>query len=328
MTVIADDTAARGIAGVMGGEETGCTETTTNVFIESAWFDPVRTAQTGRKLGILSDARYRFERGVDPEFVVPGLELATQWILELCGGEASRNRRCGRSAAVAPRNRVRYRARAVAWRHRRAESRNRRASWPVSVSAVKDGASLSVMPPSWRWDVEGAADLVEEVVRIHGLDKVPSEPLARSSAVARATLTPSQRRTRIVRRTLAARGFNETITFAFIPRAHARLFGGGDDARQLENPIAADLDAMRPSRAAVAARGGAAQPGARIRRADAVRDRRAVRERHARSASECCGGNSRRRRRAFVAEIRARRGRLRRQGRHAGCTRRRDGCAR
>jgi phenylalanyl-tRNA synthetase beta chain len=112
---------------------------------------------------------------------------------------------------------------------------------------VRDDGELIVSPPSWRGDVEGTADLVEEVVRIHGLDKVPSEPLPRTGAVARATLTPAQRRTRIVRRTLAARGFNETVSFAFIPRAHAALFGGGDDARQLENPIAADLDAMRPS---------------------------------------------------------------------------------
>jgi phenylalanyl-tRNA synthetase beta chain len=246
MTVIADDSAARGIAGVMGGEDTGCSETTTSVFIESAWFDPVRTAQTGRKLGILSDARYRFERGVDPEFVVPGLELATQWILDWCGGEAS-------DVVVAGEPPI--------WRREIAfDVAHVRALGGVDVPRaeivqiltrlgfrVREERLLVVAPPSWRWDVEGSADLVEEVVRIHGLDKVPSEPLPRTSAVARATLTPSQRRTRIVRRALAARGFNETISFAFVPRAHAQLFGGGDDARQLENPIAADLDAMRPS---------------------------------------------------------------------------------
>jgi phenylalanyl-tRNA synthetase beta chain len=246
MTVIADDKAARGIAGVMGGEDTGCSETTTNVFIESAWFDPVRTAATGRKLGIISDARYRFERGVDPEFVVPGLELATQWILEWCGGEASEI-----VVAGAP----------PSWKRDIEFDISRvRSLGGIEVPraeitciltnlgfGVKDGAKLTVSPPSWRWDVEGTADLVEEVVRIHGLDNVPSSPMERSNAVARATLTPSQRRTRIVRRTLAARGFNETISFTFIPRGHAKLFGGGDDVRQLENPIATDLDAMRPS---------------------------------------------------------------------------------
>ena len=246
MVVIADDEAARGIGGVMGGEDSSCTEATTDVFVESALFDPVRIARAGRILGILSDARYRFERGVDPEFVVPGLELATKMILEFCGGEPSEI-----VVAGAP----------LEWRREIAFDIARvRSLGGIEVPkgeivriltnlgfGVKDGANLLVSPPSWRSDVEGPADLVEEVVRIHGLDKVPSLPLARSDAVARATLTSSQRRTRLVRRTLAARGFNETISFSFIPRAHAKLFGGGDDARQLENPIAADLDAMRPS---------------------------------------------------------------------------------
>jgi phenylalanyl-tRNA synthetase beta chain len=246
MTVIADDAAARGIAGVMGGEDTGCSETTVNVFIESAWFDPARTARTGRKLGILSDARYRFERGVDPEFVVAGLELATQWILDWCGGEASQIVVAGSPPA---------------WRREIAFDIGRVHSLGgIEVGkdeivriltnlgfGVTDGATLTVSPPSWRLDIEGTADLVEEVVRIHGLHNVPSLPLARHDAVAKATLTAPQRRTRLVRRTLASRGFNETINFTFIPRAHAKQFGGGDDARQLENPIAADLDAMRPS---------------------------------------------------------------------------------
>ncbi len=251
MTVIADDAASRGIAGVMGGEDTGCTEATTNVFIESAWFDPVRTAATGRKLGIVSDARYRFERGVDPEFVVPGLELATRWILEWCGGEPSEIVVAG----VPPDWR-----RKIIFDPSEVEKLGGMIVPPNEIVKIFERLGFAidnahplhprpwmVGPPSWRPDIEGPADLVEEVVRIHGLDKVPSVPLARSNAVARPTLTPSQRRTRIVRRTLAARGFNETITFTFIPRAHAKLFGGGDDARQLENPIAADLDAMRPS---------------------------------------------------------------------------------
>ena len=246
MTVIGDDAAARGIAGVMGGEETGCSDTTTNVFIESAYFDPIRTARTGRRLGIVSDARYRFERGVDPEFVVPGLELATQLILEWCGGEASEIVVAGqvpqwrRTIDFDPG----YVAHLGGVDVPKAES--------VSILkrlgfALTGGATLKVTPPSWRSDVVGKADLVEEVVRLHGLDNVPSVALNRDNAVAKPTLTLSQRRTRAVRRMLAARGFNETISYSFIPRGHARLFGGGDDARQVENPIASDLDALRPS---------------------------------------------------------------------------------
>jgi phenylalanyl-tRNA synthetase beta chain len=246
MCVIADDRHAQGIGGIMGGEESGCTEATTNVFIESAFFDPVRTAQTGRKLGIVSDARYRFERGVDPEFVVPGLELATKLILEWCGGEPSEIVVAGappswkRStdfdpAYVKQLGGIDVPAKEV-------EAILKRLGF-----AVETGAVFKVTPPSWRSDVAGRADLVEEVVRIYGLNKVPSVPMVRPSAIARPTLTPAQRRARTVRRTLAARGFNETINFTFIPRAHAALFGGGDDARQVANPIAADLDSMRPS---------------------------------------------------------------------------------
>jgi phenylalanyl-tRNA synthetase beta chain len=246
MTVIADEKAARGIAGVMGGEDTGCTEATTSVFVESAYFDPARTAQTGRKLGIVSDARYRFERGVDPEFVVPGLELATKLILEFCGGEPSE---------IVVAGRVPDWKRAIAFTPAAVK---RLAGIDVAKPEIErilgnlgfvvtGDDPLMVQPPSWRGDIEGVADLVEEVVRIYGLENVPSAAMSRSNAVARPTLTPAQRRTRLARRALAARGFNETINFSFIPRAHAALFGGGDEARQLENPIAADLDALRSS---------------------------------------------------------------------------------
>lgn len=260
MVVIADAKAARGVGGVMGGEETGCTAATTDVFIESALFDPVRIAATGRKLGIQSDARYRFERGVDPEFVLDGLELATRLILEFCGGEASEIVAAGkppdwrREIALAP-------------------SFVRRLAGldlpPAGIAriltglgfTVKKGDPMKVLPPSWRGDIAGQADLVEEVVRIHGLDKVASAPMTRPNAVARPILTQAQRRVRAARRALAARGFVETVNNSFLPRAHARLFGGGDDARQLENPISAELDAMRPSvlpsLLAAAARNGA-----------------------------------------------------------------------
>jgi len=246
MVVIADDKAARGIGGVMGGEDTACTETTTNVFIESAYFDPVRIAQTGRKLGILSDARYRFERGVDPEFVVPGLELATKLILEFCGGEPSEIVVAGappewqRTITFSPKAVERLAGVEVP------KPEIVRILTKLGFTVTGD-EPVSVQPPSWRGDIEGPADLVEEVVRIYGLENVPSQPMSRPNAIARPTLTPAQRRTKLVRRAIAARGFNETINFSFIPRLHAALFGGGDEARQLENPIAADLDALRPS---------------------------------------------------------------------------------
>jgi phenylalanyl-tRNA synthetase beta chain len=246
MVVIADDAAVLGIGGVMGGEASSCTDATTDVFVESALFDPISIARTGRKLGIVSDARYRFERGVDPEFTVPGLELATKMILQMCGGEPS-----GIVVAGAP----------PAWKRSIAFDPAHVArlggvevpkDGQISILkrlgfAVEDGAILTVSPPSWRGDVNIAADLVEEVVRMHGLDSVPSAPMERLHAVAKPVLTPGQRRVRAVRRGLAARGFNETISFSFIARDQARLFGGGDDARQVDNPIAADLDALRPS---------------------------------------------------------------------------------
>jgi phenylalanyl-tRNA synthetase beta chain len=247
MCVIADDAAARGIAGVMGGEDTSCIETTTNVFIESALFDAVRVAAAGRKLQLMSDARYRFERGVDPEFVVPGLELATQYILDWCGGEPSDIVVAG--AVPQWRREIEFPLATV----RRLGGLDVPEAKAVGIlislgfEVTGKGAVVKVTPPSWRSDVDGPADLVEEIVRIHGLEHVPSAAMSRPHAIARPVLTPAQKRTRLVRRALATRGFNETISYSFIPRAHAALFAGGDDARQLENPIAADMDALRPS---------------------------------------------------------------------------------
>ena len=246
MCVIADDVAAHDIGGIMGGEESGCTEETRNVFIEAALFDPSQIARTGRTLGINSDARYRFERGVDPEFVVPGLELATKLILDFCGGEPSEIVIAG--AAPEWRRTIEFPMSAVKKlagldvKHDEIVAILKRLGF-----GVEGSDPLRVSPPSWRGDIEGRADLVEEVVRIHGIDTVPATAMSRPHAVARSVLTPAQRRTRLVRRTLAARGFNEAVTNSFIARAQAALFGGGDDARQIENPIAADLDALRPS---------------------------------------------------------------------------------
>jgi phenylalanyl-tRNA synthetase beta chain len=246
MVVIADEAAARGIAGVMGGLETGCTETTTDVFIESALFDPLRIARTGRTLGIISDARYRFERGVDPEFVVPGLELATKLILGFCGGEPSEITVAGgpppwqRTIAFDPAHVARLGGLSLP------EGEITRILGKLGFGVEGSGV-LRVTPPSWRPDIHGSADLVEEIVRIKGLDAVPAVAMARPNAVARPVLTPAQRRIAFARRAMAASGYHETVHFSFLPRAHAELFGGGDEKRQLENPISADLDSLRPS---------------------------------------------------------------------------------
>ena len=244
--VIADDSFARGIAGIMGGMDTGSFEDTKNVFIESAWFEPARIARAGRKLGIISDARYRFERGVDPEFVLPGLELVTQLILEWCGGEASDVVIAG---ALPPAHKhIEFDANLVESLGNVRIPKAEIISILESLGfVVAEHAMLHVTPPSWRRDIDGPADLVEEVVRIHGLADVASVPLPRDAAVAKPVLSPAQRRARGVRRQLAAQGFNECVSFSFIARDQAKLFGGGDEARQLSNPIASDLDALRPS---------------------------------------------------------------------------------
>ncbi|HJT43432.1 MAG TPA: phenylalanine--tRNA ligase subunit beta [Rhizomicrobium sp.] len=244
--VIADDSFARGIAGIMGGMDSGSFEDTKNVFIESAWFDPARIARAGRKQAIISDARYRFERGVDPQFVLPGLELCTRLILEWCGGEASDVVIAG--ALPPPHKPILFDPTFVESFGGIKVPRERIIGILQELGfVVEDHGILHVVPPSWRHDVDGPADLVEEVVRIHGLADVPSVPLARPSAVAMPVLSKAQRRSRTARRALASRGFNECVTFSFIARDQARLFGGGDDARQLSNPIASDLDALRPS---------------------------------------------------------------------------------
>ena len=244
--VIADDARALGIAGIMGGDETGCSEETRNVFVESAWFDPRRIAASGRKLGIQSDARYRFERGTDPAFVVPGLDLATKLILEFCGGEPAETVVAG----TVPERQRQIRFSSTEVRRLAGIALPEAVIRQIlhSLGFVMTGTDdVHVAPPSWRSDIEGPADLVEEVVRIYGIDKVAAQPMPRPHAVARPVLTASQKRMRAARRTLAARGFCETITYSFVPRAHACLFGGGDEARQLENPISADMDALRPS---------------------------------------------------------------------------------
>ncbi|MEX1146790.1 MAG: phenylalanine--tRNA ligase subunit beta [Sphingomonadales bacterium] len=245
MCAIADHTQVLGLGGIMGEEASGCTADTVNVFLESAWFDPVATARTGRALGLESDARYRFERGVDPETTVPGLELATRLILEICGGEASEPVIAGAIPDT---------ARTVALRADRVRGLGGLDVLPACSSeiltALGFGVSgtdpLTVTVPSWRSDIDGEADLVEEVLRVNGYDAIPAMPVARLPGE-EARLTPRQKRTRMARRTLATRGLREAVTWSFLGAGDAALFGAGPDAPRIENPINAELDVMRPN---------------------------------------------------------------------------------
>jgi phenylalanyl-tRNA synthetase beta chain len=246
MCVIADAKGVESLAGIMGGEATGCSESTTDVLIESALWDALNIAQTGRKLGINSDARYRFERGVDPEFTVPGLELATEMVLELCGGTASEITLAGDPHA--PERVIEFPptevTRLAGVKIETGEVR--RVLDKLGFEAVGE-STLTVTVPSWRPDVEGKADLVEEVVRIVGLDRVPSTPFDRGDAPRKPVLTPLQMRTRKAKRALASRGLVEAVTYSFIGKKQAELFGGGAPELALANPIAAELSDMRPS---------------------------------------------------------------------------------
>jgi phenylalanyl-tRNA synthetase beta chain len=247
MCAIADGSGAIGLGGVMGGESTGCSEATTDVFIESAWFDPLRTAQTSRATGINSDAAYRFARGVDPQSLVDGIELATRLILDFCGGEPSETVLQGTPPAPPAAfdfdpDYVRALSGLAIGREGVVEILTK-----LGFKVDGHGAMLRVTPPSWRRDVEGKADLVEEVARIAGYDALPSTPLPDPGAKAAGVLNPLQSRVRAARRSLASKGWQEAVTWSFIPRDFAERFGGGAEALVLENPIAADLDCMRPS---------------------------------------------------------------------------------
>jgi phenylalanyl-tRNA synthetase beta chain len=247
MCVIADDANALGIGGIIGGEPTGCTDETINVFVECAWFEPAAIAATGRKLGIVSDARYRFERTVDPESVMPGIELATQMITELCGGTAHEVVVAGRVASPGtvvdfPLSELK-RLTGLDLPEGDITGALERLGFIVAGS----GARRKVTVPSWRPDVTQKADLAEEAMRIIGVDKVPVEPLPRLTHVAPRMLTVLQNRRRIARRVLAARGIDEAVNWSFIPSKDATLFGGGQPELKLANPIAAELTDMRPS---------------------------------------------------------------------------------
>ncbi|MCG8563411.1 MAG: phenylalanine--tRNA ligase subunit beta, partial [Hyphomicrobiales bacterium] len=247
MCVIADDSGVLGLGGIIGGESTGCTEATTSVFIESAYFDPIRTAKTGRRLNIISDARYRFERGVDPAYMVPGLEQATRMVLDLCGGSPSEVTVAG---TVPDAERIIdfdisevKRLTGVEL----AEAEIKKILTDLGFWLSGNGPVYKVAVPSWRPDAGQAADLVEEVVRIVGVDRVPLAPMTRANGVARPVLTEGQKRVRQTKRILAGRGLVEAVTWSFIPREQAELFGGGDDALELVNPMSSELSTMRPS---------------------------------------------------------------------------------
>ncbi|MET1026871.1 MAG: phenylalanine--tRNA ligase subunit beta, partial [Dongiaceae bacterium] len=248
MTVIADNDGPVSIGGVMGGEATGCSEATTHVFLEVALFEPTAVARTGRKLNINSDARYRFERGVDPQSTDWGLDVATRLILDLCGGEASTASIAGKMPAW---------QRAVEFRPARVlglggvdvpaasqQSILQRLGFEVS---VKNEALWSVTIPSWRHDVDGEADLVEEVLRVNDFDNIPVTSLPRTTPLPVASLTAAQKRVPVTKRLLASRGLMEAVTFSFMAGEIAALFTSSNALVRLDNPISADLDVMRPS---------------------------------------------------------------------------------
>jgi phenylalanyl-tRNA synthetase beta chain len=244
--VIADEKGVESLSGIMGGEATGCAETTTNVLVESALWDELNIAQTGRKLGINSDARYRFERGVDPAFMLPGLELATQMVIDLCGGEASEFIVAGDPT---PKEKIidfplSELPRLTGLKLPLADLR--RVLEKLGFFTAGQGERVKVAVPSWRPDVHGRADIVEELVRIVGVDRVPSTRFGREQA-RKPVLTAIQNRTRKAKRALAARGLLEAVTWSFVSKREAELFGGGSTKLALANPIAAELSDMRPS---------------------------------------------------------------------------------
>jgi phenylalanyl-tRNA synthetase beta chain len=242
MTVIADDTHVHDIGGIMGGEESGASDATVDVLIECAYFTPERIARTGQKLGLTSDARQRFERGVDPAFLGDGLSIATQFVIDMCGGKPTDAVEAGQPPLGHPT--FKYDPQAAARLGGMEVTPERQREILQRLGFGVDGA-WTIRVPSWRRDVEGVADIVEEIVRIEGIDNVPAVALPRPDGVARPTATPEQKIERILRRTAAARGLDEAVTWSFLPEAEASRFGGA--AWMLANPISEDLKAMRPS---------------------------------------------------------------------------------
>ncbi|KIT15341.1 phenylalanine--tRNA ligase subunit beta [Jannaschia aquimarina] len=244
---ISDANGVESIAGIMGGAHSGVTEQTVNVLVESAYWDPVQIATTGRALKINSDARYRFERGVDPAFTPNGLDHAVRMILDHAGGEPSHMVVAGAVPET---------ARSYELNTDRVESlvgmsipadEQRATLTALGFEVSGEAPSLSAAVPSWRGDVQGEADLVEEVARIASLTKLQGKPMTRPAQVLRPVLTPMQMRERTARRTLAALGYDECVTYSFIDAASAALFADEIEPLRLENPISSEMSHMRPA---------------------------------------------------------------------------------
>lgn len=241
---ISDDHGVASIAGIMGGDATGCTDETVNVFVESAYWDPIQIAYTGRALKINSDARYRFERGIDPAFTPEGLEHAVRMIIDHAGGEASELIIAGAVPDTSRAYRLDAQRLISLVGMDIPESTQRQTLTALGFRLEGDMAHV----PSWRPDVQGDADLVEEVARIASLTKLQGKPMPRMDAgVPKPILTAGQQRQQSARRTMAALGYNECVTYSFVDAQAATLFGGGDDATMLENPISSELSHMRPN---------------------------------------------------------------------------------
>ena len=245
--VISDNKAINSIGGVMGGAGSGTYDETKNVFLECAWFDPIRTAMTGRKLGIESDARYRFERGVDPSTVLDGIEIATRLILDMCGGQPSEVEVSGKVPVI---------SKTIIMRPERVKELG---GINISKAEVIDilkrlgfkvtdnDKTLEVTSPSWRCDIDREPDLVEEVLRIYGYNKIVGEPLPASSRDIVAGLSPMQKRIRMAKRRAAVCGLREVITWSFISSSQAMLFADPKPELILDNPVSSDLNSMRPN---------------------------------------------------------------------------------
>jgi phenylalanyl-tRNA synthetase beta chain len=247
MVVIADDNGPEALGGVMGGELSGVTTETTNVFVEAAYFDAVRTAMTGRKLNLQSDARYRFERGVDPAFLEKGMEIGTRLILDLCGGEPSNIVIAGEQPDT---------AKSISFRPDRVlelagveipREEMQRILAVLGFEVSGDGDSWDVAIPTWRSDIVHEACIVEEIIRINGFDSIPVTPLPRDTTLPRQALTENQKRRSIARRMLAARGMVEAVTYSFMDDKEAALFTEIDDGTRIVNPISSELSIMRPT---------------------------------------------------------------------------------
>ena len=242
--VIADNEKVLGIGGIMGGNESGSTIETNDVFIESAYFDPIKTALSGRALNIISDSRYRFERGVDPQYVIEGLNLATQMILDLCGGEA------GEISLV---DNLKFQPKKIKFDPKLVnkltgiEIPNDKIVKILESLGFDISNSWNVVVPSWRPDIYGEADLVEEIVRIFGLDNIESEPLLNLDQPTKPILTKKQKQIKMIKRSIASKGLMETISYSFINNKESLNFGGGSSSLKIVNPISDELSEMRPT---------------------------------------------------------------------------------